>query len=1017
MKQLLTCLVYVYALVLVPNSVAAQTIWDYYYFGEANNWTASAAEDAKYHFGQTSSPTDEIIWTLTLSGSQLDFDKDGNAYFAVHVKTDATGDGNRFRMGPANNNDGITPGSGSVAISNNSNSFLLGGVDQNALYKLTFVSNAGRESGTLSVEKKTITIRGALKDSWNTAIPYSSMSDSGIYLWNFTREQIKGEISNISNGYHVEFKLFLDDGTENGKWFGNGTEVTDSWVTLSGGGAGNCYIEYDEDITSYTIQAKYENGVWKVRVVENVDNHDYYWVSPQVTDNQMLSAFKLIASRNRNRDGEGKVGDGQISNRYYTFTIKDDDLKYYNGGAAISASTQVDWKIVRDDGQVWYCQTTANNVGENNNSGDHDAYISYMNFNKRKVTDSNAEGQGLFYFEKGFAKSYTFVLNSIKGNISFNYANNGIYDTDSGTSRAESYKLIGNFTSAKGNVDIDFDSGPVMTKLWYKGGVEYTEAQESPDSIVFTASVQKPAEGWGELYLLVNPVGNKDYSAEGVAGAILRPIVSIGNNLDGRALYGGLMSVNYSQSINPEPKDSYSGYTFRFNATTMTYMLQFHTSISIVGPAASGTENSLGSWDLSNISAVDPRIGLSLAAPNDANHYRARVYMTQGKKFRFLKCEDENTDPTYENSWKENDYAPKWVGASEDDDYYPYNETQSQYETQYKNYLSTASTAPSDNDNDNNILFDLPTGWYYVNFYDEASPYYTIEREVDLRDFNEVYYRSASGTAEQRNVKGRNDYNFLRVWSDHIAWNKPDNIDVFVVSAFDRNTETHTTTATLTKLNIDYIPAKTGVILGCKLSKDNLTSGLVYDNAATLAWDNGEYVNYYNTLTAELTPYSAPSTSNSGESKLIPLYEETSLQRFSDETGIGTGEDYANYLFGFYRCKKYQKNYIGNDNDFDMGFWLTTGIGKTYANSAFLHLTKAQAEDLGVGTAYDTSASAPAFYLMFEDASASEYTTGIRNDRVQNVSSDEWFTLEGRRVASPTGKGLYIHNGKKVVIR
>ena len=174
-----------------------------------------------------------------------------------------------------------------------------------------------------------------------------------------------------------------------------------------------------------------------------------------------------------------------------------------------------------------------------------------MNFNKRKVTDSSAEGQGLFFsFQKGFAKSYTFVLNSIKGNISFNYAKYGIYDTEaaSGTSKADSYKLIGNFTSARGNVDIDFESGPVMTKLWYKDGVEHTTEQASPDSIVFTASVQKPAEGWGELYLLVNPVDNQDYSAEGEAGAILRPIVSIRNNLDGRALYGGLMSVNYSQS-------------------------------------------------------------------------------------------------------------------------------------------------------------------------------------------------------------------------------------------------------------------------------------------------------------------------------------------------------------------------------------------------------------------------------------------------------------------------------------
>ena len=166
MKKLLTCLAYVYALVLVPNSVAAQTIWKYYYLGEANNWTASAAEDSKYHFGQTSSTTDVITWTLTLSGSQLDYyDKNGNAYFAVHVKTDATGVGNIFRMGPDNKDYDITTlGSGSV--SKNDNSFLLRNVDQNALYKLTFVSNAGRESGTLSVEKKAITIRGALKDNW-----------------------------------------------------------------------------------------------------------------------------------------------------------------------------------------------------------------------------------------------------------------------------------------------------------------------------------------------------------------------------------------------------------------------------------------------------------------------------------------------------------------------------------------------------------------------------------------------------------------------------------------------------------------------------------------------------------------------------------------------------------------------------------------------------------------------------------------------------------------------------------
>lgn len=1007
MKQLLTCLAYVYALVLVPNSVAAQNIWDYYYLGEANNWTASAAEDSKYHFGQASNTTDVITWTLTLSGSQLDYhDNDGNAYFAVHVKTDATGEGNTFRMGPANKDYDITTlGSESVAISKNENSFLLRNVDQNALYKLTFVSNADRKSGTVSVEKITmsadnITIRGALKDNWNTAIPYSSKSNSGIYLWNFTRAQIKDAIPDISNGDHVEFKLYQVD---TDSWFGNGEqEVTDSWLTLHGNNAPNCYIEYDEDITSYTIQAKYENNEWKVRVVENVDNHDYYWVSPQVTGNQKLPAFKLIASRNRNRDAEGKVGDGQISNRYYTFTIKDDDLKDYIGGAAISANTPVQWKIVRNDGKVWYCPTTANNVGENYNSGDHDAYISYMNFNKRKVTDSSAEGQGLFSFEKGFAKSYTFVLNSIKGNISFNYAKYGIYDTEaaSGTSKADSYKLIGNFTSARGNVDIDFKTGPVMTKLWYKGGTEYTSKQESPDSIVFTASVQKPAEGWGELYLLVNPVDNQGYSAEGVAGAILRPIVSIGNNLDGRALYGGLMSVNYSQSINPEPKDSYSGYTFRFNATTMTYMLQFHTSISIVGPAASGTENSLGSWDLSKISAEDPRdprIGLSLADPNDANHYRARVYMTQGKKFRFLKCEDEDTAPTYENSWKENAYAPKWVGVSADGDYYPNNETQ------YKNYLSwdssTGSTEPSDNDN--SILFDLPTGWYYVNFYDEASPaspYYTIEREVELRDFENVTY---NGTP--RTIEGRGDYNFFRVWSDHIAWKKPENIDVFVLSSFVPVSENSPAKVTLTKLDANYIPAQTGVILASKNTKDNLPIGQVYKQAVSTT--------EYNTMWMDMEPYIAQGPDYTGKSLLTPLYESRNLQYA--ESGK------YNYLFGFYRKSKFDK--MALPEHFSLGFWMTTGVGNTYANSAYLSLTAEQIAKLGSGVSYNippelTMSAAPCLMLSFMGNDSE--TTGMESvTPVIGQEEDAWYTLSGLRIDQPTQKGIYIHNGKKIAIK
>ena len=116
--------------------------------------------------------------------------------------------------------------------------------------------------------------------------------------------------------------------------------------------------------------------------------------------------------------------------------------------------------------------------------------------------------------------------------------------------------------------------------------------------------------------------------------------------------------------------------------------------------------------------------------------------------------------------------------------------------------------------------------------------------------------------------------------------------------------------------------------------------------------------------------------------------------------------------------------YVGGNiilnNDFQMGFWLTTGNGTTYANSAFLHLTKAQAEDLGVGTAYNNieSASAPAFMLLFDESDDNVITgiSDITTAKGNSVAPQGWYTLQGVRTAKPTQRGIYIYNGKKVIV-
>jgi hypothetical protein len=48
------------------------------------------------------------------------------------------------------------------------------------------------------------------------------------------------------------------------------------------------------------------------------------------------------------------------------------------------------------------------------------------------------------------------------------------------------------------------------------------------------------------------------------------------------------------------------------------------------------------------------------------------------------------------------------------------------------------------------------------------------------------------------------------------------------------------------------------------------------------------------------------------------------------------------------------------------------------------------------------------------------HTTGIKDEKwkMEEVRSDYWYTLDGRRLSDkPTKKGLYINNGNKVVIK
>ena len=94
-------------------------------------------------------------------------------------------------------------------------------------------------------------------------------------------------------------------------------------------------------------------------------------------------------------------------------------------------------------------------------------------------------------------------------------------------------------------------------------------------------------------------------------------------------------------------------------------------------------------------------------------------------------------------------------------------------------------------------------------------------------------------------------------------------------------------------------------------------------------------------------------------------------------------------------------NYYLSNGDSGVGFYKVNGSVDLKANRAYLPLLK--------GT---TQAGTRFIGIGFEDDGTTNLTLALS----KGEGEGEWYTLQGQRVAKP-GKGLYIRNGKKVVIK
>ena len=333
------------------------------------------------------------------------------------------------------------------------------------------------------------------------------------------------------------------------------------------------------------------------------------------------------------------------------------------------------------------------------------------------------------------------------------------------------------------------------------------------------------------------------------------------------------------------------------------------------------------------------------------------------------------------------------------------------------------------NDPATDIIWNRPEGTWVVRLYfytyseDGVTPktdyYYTIseKKELDLRDFSDVVY-----TTNVRNILLRGEYKYFRSWSSSKPWKISEDVDIFIVNAMDNNPD-GTVSFSLKKISAsssaNVIPAGIGVILATKKDADNIVGGGVFHARPNLM--------SHNTLTIPLEEYNASATTvDYGPSLLVPI-SAPQVVPTSDETNI-------NYLFGYYHAITGTGDGInpatGNkydQNDFLMGFWISNGKGLYPSNSAYLPVAKATAEKLNLGVKYDyknfdtkpgTGAKKiPA--LFFDFAKVGSGTTGINEvvNQSTKLNDGKYYTLSGQQVEKPTVGGIYIHNGRKFVVK
>lgn len=296
--------------------------------------------------------------------------------------------------------------------------------------------------------------------------------------------------------------------------------------------------------------------------------------------------------------------------------------------------------------------------------------------------------------------------------------------------------------------------------------------------------------------------------------------------------------------------------------------------------------------------------------------------------------------------------------------------------------------------------------------------YYMVRFNVTTSTYRLIFYK------ENPVIIKRSKNKFIRTYCSNASWDLPTNgkVKAYVVHSYDKEGEGGLKSQGVMKLReIKYIPAEMGVVLiadGTEETADKIEVNLVskWDGFATKQEDlwvktySDTFNNYLVGLSTDgmfVSEGDFDETENKYVNRNFALnwFSNTKTGKALKAAGTPGLEDQTNGDAG-------DKDYLGF-------FRLKGNIQKEYA---YLQLSKdvvdynlqltGSKEDVQVE---DVKLS-PNFGMVFD--TDFDFVTGINSvSDVKKNSNNGCYTLQGVKVQRPTAPGLYIMNGKKVIVK